>query len=218
MPWPQQLLPTTVVGSYPQPDWLVDRAMLSKTGAARAHARDLARRRSRGWSRRRTTPPLLAIRDMERAGIDIITDGEMRRESYSNRFATALDGIDNEQPGDDHKRAPARTTPVPRVVGKIRRTGAGRGARHAVPAPQHRPHGQDHAARPLHHEPAGQERVLQGRRRDGDGLRRRGERGGARPGGGRRRRHPARRAVAAQRSRGRQAHRGQGASTARWRA
>src|SRR5215467_14468626 len=115
----EKLLPTTVVGSYPQPDWLVDRALLSKT---------VPRVRMDIW---RVAPPwleqaqddatLLAIRDMERAGIDIITDGEMRRESYSNRFATALDGIDTTNPGHVKARS-GQQTPVPRVVGKIRRT------------------------------------------------------------------------------------------------
>ena len=80
---------------------------------------------------------LLAIRDMERAGIDIITDGEMRRESYSNRFATALEGIDDEHPAEIVNNR-GQKTPVPRVVGKIRRTRTRRAARHAVPARQHR--------------------------------------------------------------------------------
>ena len=152
---------------------------------------------------------LLAIRDMERAGIDIITDGEMRRESYSNRFATALEGIDLDNPGRD------RQSRRPEDAGAARRRqdpahAAGRAARHAVPARQHRPARQDHPARPLHHGPAGQGRVLQGRRGDVHGLRRGGERGGARAGQGRRRRDPARRAVAAQQSRGGQALRREG--------
>ena len=79
---------------------------------------------------------LLAIRDMERAGIDIITDGEMRRESYSNRFATALDGIDNDNPATITNRA-GRSVSVPRVVGKVRRKGRSRSG-HEIPAPQHR--------------------------------------------------------------------------------
>ncbi len=113
------LLPTTVVGSYPQPDWLIDRQMLSKM---------VPRVREKGlW---RIPPPLLeaaqddatlvAIRDMERAGIDIITDGEMRRESYSNYFATALDGIDTENPALIVDRY-GNQTRVPRVTGPIRR-------------------------------------------------------------------------------------------------
>ena len=173
------LLPTTVVGSYPQPDWLVDRAMLA-TMVPRVRVHELWRVAEPYLAQAQDDATLLAIRDMERAGIDIITDGEMRRESYSNRFATALDGIDNDNPATITNRA-GRSVSVPRVVGKIRRRQAGRGRRHGVPAPQHRAQGQDHAARPFHHGAAGQERILQGRRRDGDGLRRRGERGGARP-------------------------------------
>jgi 5-methyltetrahydropteroyltriglutamate--homocysteine methyltransferase len=116
----QKLLPTTVVGSYPQPDWLVDRAMLSKT---------VPRVRMGIWrvapqylEQAQDDATLLAIRDMERAGIDIITDGEMRRESYSNRFATALDGIDTARPGHVKARS-GHETAVPRIVGTIRRKG-----------------------------------------------------------------------------------------------
>ena len=93
----QNLLPTTVVGSYPQPDWLVDRAMLSKT-VPRVRM-DIWRVAPEWLEQAQDDATLLAIRDMERAGIDIITDGEIRRESYSNRFATALEGIDTEKPG-----------------------------------------------------------------------------------------------------------------------
>ena len=117
---PQHLLPTTVVGSYPQPDWLVNRAMLSKS---------VPRVRMNIWrvpedylEQAQDDATLLAIRDMERAGIDIITDGEIRRESYSNRFATALEGIEFSKPGHVKSRSGHRT-PVPRVVGKIKRSG-----------------------------------------------------------------------------------------------
>ena len=111
---------------------------------------------------------LIAIRDMERAGIDIITDGEMRRESYSNRFATALEGIDIDKPATVKTRAGAATeVMVPRVESAWvrRRTPVG-ATRHAVspPLPRERSR-QDHVARPVHHDAAGQERVLQGRRR-----------------------------------------------------
>ena len=109
------LLPTTVVGSYPQPDWLLDRAMLSKF-VPRVRARELWRVTEPFLEQAQDDATILAIRDMERAGIDIITDGEIRRESYSNRFATALDGIDLEKPG-----VLANGTVVPRVVGRIRR-------------------------------------------------------------------------------------------------
>jgi 5-methyltetrahydropteroyltriglutamate--homocysteine methyltransferase len=93
-----KLLPTTVVGSYPQPDWLVDRNLLSK-GVARVRV-DLWRVSEPWLEQAQDDATLLAIRDMERAGIDIITDGEIRRESYSNRFATALEGLDTDKPGD----------------------------------------------------------------------------------------------------------------------
>jgi 5-methyltetrahydropteroyltriglutamate--homocysteine methyltransferase len=116
----EKLLPTTVVGSYPQPDWLVDRSMLSK-GVPRVRM-DLWRVASQWLEQAQDDATLLAIRDMERAGIDIITDGEMRRESYSNRFATALEGIDTARPGHVEARS-GHQTPVPRVIGKIRRKG-----------------------------------------------------------------------------------------------
>ncbi|MBM3646387.1 MAG: 5-methyltetrahydropteroyltriglutamate--homocysteine methyltransferase, partial [Alphaproteobacteria bacterium] len=93
------LLQTTVVGSYPQPDWLVDRGMLSKV-VPRTRLREIWRVPEPLLEQAQDDATLLAIRDMERAGIDIVTDGEMRRESYSNRFATALDGIDDEHPGE----------------------------------------------------------------------------------------------------------------------
>ena len=114
------LLQTTVVGSYPQPDWLVNREMLSKM-VPRTRVRELWRVPEAFLEQAQDDATLLAIRDMERAGIDIVTDGEMRRESYSNRFATALDGIDDEHPGEIVNRVGQKTA-VPRVVGKIRRT------------------------------------------------------------------------------------------------
>ena len=114
------LLQTTVVGSYPQPDWLVDRKMLSKV-VPRTRMRELWRVPEQFLEQAQDDATLIAIRDMERAGIDIVTDGEMRRESYSNRFATALDGIDDEHPAEI-VNARGQQTPVPRVVGKIRRT------------------------------------------------------------------------------------------------
>ena len=116
-----KLLPTTVVGSYPQPDWLVDRALLAK-GVARVRL-NLWRVAEPWLEQAQDDATLLAIRDMERAGIDIITDGEMRRESYSNRFATSLDGIECDRPGEVISRA-GLATAVPRVVGRIRRTQA----------------------------------------------------------------------------------------------
>src|SRR6185312_8762686 len=113
-----KLLPTTVVGSYPQPDWLIDRATLSKS-VPRVRQRDIWRIPEPLLEQAQDDATILAIRDMERAGIDIITDGEARRESYFNRFATALDGVDIEHPGE--VKARSGMTKVPRVVGKIRR-------------------------------------------------------------------------------------------------
>ncbi|HXT79137.1 MAG TPA: 5-methyltetrahydropteroyltriglutamate--homocysteine methyltransferase [Acetobacteraceae bacterium] len=123
MTYPTHLLPTTVVGSYPQPDWLVDRARLQSHGVPRTHAQDMWRVGPDWLEQAQNDATILAIREMERAGIDIVTDGEVRRESYSNRFALALEGIDETQPGQVRSQS-GRTTPVPRVVGKIRRTGA----------------------------------------------------------------------------------------------
>ena len=90
-----RLLPTTVVGSYPQPDWLIDRALLG-TMVPRVRVPEIWRVPEPWLEQAQDDATLLAIRDMERAGIDIITDGEMRRESYSNRFATALEGVDTD--------------------------------------------------------------------------------------------------------------------------
>ena len=120
MALPTHLLPTTVVGSYPQPDWLVNRQMLSKV-VPRTRMREIWRIPEPFLEQAQDDATVLAIRDMERAGIDIITDGEIRRESYSNRFATALEGLDLEHPGEVRTRSGAMT-PVPRVVGKLRRS------------------------------------------------------------------------------------------------
>jgi 5-methyltetrahydropteroyltriglutamate--homocysteine methyltransferase len=120
MPLPAHLLPTTVVGSYPQPDWLVNRQMLSKV-VPRTRMREIWRVQEEFLEQAQDDATLLAIRDLEKAGIDIITDGEMRRESYSNRFATALEGLDLARPGEVRTRS-GLMTPVPRVVGRIRRT------------------------------------------------------------------------------------------------
>jgi 5-methyltetrahydropteroyltriglutamate--homocysteine methyltransferase len=120
MGYPTHLLPTTVVGSYPQPDWLVNRAALEKHGVPRTHAHEIWRIPEALLEQAQDDGTILAVREMERAGIDIITDGEIRRESYSNRFALALEGIDAEHPGEVRSQA-GRVTPVPRVVGKIRR-------------------------------------------------------------------------------------------------
>src|SRR5215468_6168315 len=114
------LFPTTLVGSYPQPDWLIDRAKLAGRFPPRVRARELWRVGPEWLEQAQDDATVLAIRDQERAGLDIITDGEMRRESYSNRFATALDGVDIDNPGTALDRS-GHPNPVPRVVGPIRR-------------------------------------------------------------------------------------------------
>ncbi len=115
------ILPTTVVGSYPQPEWLIDRSRLRAGLVPRIRMQDLWRVESPYLEEAQDDATLLAIRDMERAGLDIVTDGEERRESYSNCFATELDGVDGDNPGEVMGRT-GRTTLVPRVVGPIRRT------------------------------------------------------------------------------------------------
>jgi 5-methyltetrahydropteroyltriglutamate--homocysteine methyltransferase len=113
------LFPTSLVGSYPQPDWLIDREKLSKQ-VPRVRADDLWLVAPDKLEAAQDDATILAIRDQERAGLDIISDGEQRRESYSNRFATALDGIDIEKPGIVINRN-GRPIPVPRIVGPIHR-------------------------------------------------------------------------------------------------
>ena len=115
----KDLLPTTVVGSYPQPHWLINREALGGK-VPRVRAPEIWRVAPAYLEQAQDDATLLAIRDMERAGIDIITDGEMRRESYSNRFATALEGIDLDHPGTTINRS-GRPIPVPRIAGPIRR-------------------------------------------------------------------------------------------------
>src|SRR6478672_12205924 len=113
------LIETTVVGSYPQPRWLIHRDRLgSKVPGVRAP--EIWKVEGQDLEEAQDDATLIAIRDMERAGVDIITDGEMRRESYSNRFATALEGIDIDNPAKVINRAGSETI-VPRVVGKVRR-------------------------------------------------------------------------------------------------
>jgi 5-methyltetrahydropteroyltriglutamate--homocysteine methyltransferase len=115
------LLPTSLVGSYPQPGWLIDRARLADRFPPRVRARDLWRVDPRHLAEAQLDATLLAIRAQERAGLDIVTDGEIRRESYSNHFATALDGVDVDNPGVAMDRS-GHPNPVPRVVGPIART------------------------------------------------------------------------------------------------
>ena len=114
------LFPTTLVGSYPQPDWLIDRRRLTENIPPRVRASDLWRLPEPWLAAAQDDATLLAIRAQEDAGIDIVTDGEIRRESYSNRFATALEGIDLEHHGVAVTRSGKRQA-VPRIVGKIRR-------------------------------------------------------------------------------------------------
>jgi 5-methyltetrahydropteroyltriglutamate--homocysteine methyltransferase len=114
------LLPTMLVGSFPQPEWLIDRAKLAGRFPPRVRARELWRIPEPFLAEAQDDATLVAIRAQEEAGIDIVTDGEIRRESYSNRFATALEGVDLDNPGTALDRS-GHPNPVPRVVGKIRR-------------------------------------------------------------------------------------------------
>ena len=114
------LLPTSLVGSYAQPDWLIDRKNLAGRFPPRVRARELWRVAPEFLEQAQDDATLLAICDQERAGLDIITDGEQRRESYSNRFATALEGVDIDNPGTALDRS-GHPNPVPRIVGRIRR-------------------------------------------------------------------------------------------------
>ena len=118
------LFPTTLVGSYPQPEWLIDRAKLAGRFPPRVRAQELWRIAPEFLGEAQNDATILAIKAQEDAGLDIITDGEIRRESYSNRFATALEGIDIDNPGSALDRS-GHPNPVPRIVGRIRR-------RHAV--------------------------------------------------------------------------------------
>ena len=115
------ILETQVVGSYPQPEWLIDRERLGDRLPPRVRARELWRVAEPYLEEAQDDATRLAVRDMERAGVDVVTDGEMRRESYSNRFATALDGVDLDEPGVALDRT-GHPNPVPRVVGPIRRS------------------------------------------------------------------------------------------------
>jgi 5-methyltetrahydropteroyltriglutamate--homocysteine methyltransferase len=114
------LFPTTLVGSYPQPEWLIDRGKLAGRFPPRVRARELWRIPKPYLAAAQDDATILAIRAQEEAGLDIITDGEIRRESYSNRFATALEGVDIDNPGTALDRS-GHPNPVPRIVGKIRR-------------------------------------------------------------------------------------------------
>jgi 5-methyltetrahydropteroyltriglutamate--homocysteine methyltransferase len=112
--------PTTLVGSYPQPEWLIDRKKLAGRFPPRVRARELWRVAEEHLAEAQDDATVLAIRAQEEAGLDVVTDGEIRRESYSNRFATALDGVDTDNPGTALDRS-GHPNPVPRIVGRIRR-------------------------------------------------------------------------------------------------
>src|SRR5205085_8318062 len=114
------VLPTTVIGSFPQPDWLIDRERLRDSLPPRVRARELWRVPEPQLTQAQDDATALAIADQERAGLDIVSDGEIRRESYSNRFATALEGMDIDNPAMVPGRA-GGTNAVPRVTGRIRR-------------------------------------------------------------------------------------------------
>src|SRR5438477_5113607 len=114
------LFPTTLVGSYPQPEWLIDGKKLAGRFPPRVRARELWRIPDAHLAEAQDDATLLAIRAQEQAGLDIVTDGEIRRESYSNRFATALEGVDVDNPGSALDRS-GHPNPVPRIVGRIRR-------------------------------------------------------------------------------------------------
>jgi 5-methyltetrahydropteroyltriglutamate--homocysteine methyltransferase len=116
------LFPTSLVGSYPQPDWLIDRARLAGRFPPRVRAKELWRPAPEYLAEAQQDATLLAIRAQEEAGLDIVTDGEIGRESYSNHFATALDGVDIDNPGEALDRS-GHPNPVPRVVGPVRRPG-----------------------------------------------------------------------------------------------
>ena len=121
------LLPTSLVGSYPQPEWLIDRAKLAGRFPPRVRAKELWRVAPDLLAEAQDDATLLAIRAQERAGLDLLTDGEIRRESYSNHFATALAGVDLDNPGTALDRS-GQPNPVPRVVGPISRRRRSRSA------------------------------------------------------------------------------------------
>src|SRR5678816_2519243 len=114
------MFPTTIVGSYPQPDWLIDRQKLAGRFPPRVRAKELWRVADPYLQQAQDDATVLAIRAQEEAGLDIVSDGEIRRESYSNRFATALEGVDLDNPGSALDRS-GHPNPVPRITGPIRR-------------------------------------------------------------------------------------------------
>ena len=169
------LFPTSLVGSYPQPDWLIDRAKLAGRFPPRVRARELWRPAPEYLAQAQDDATLLAIRAQEEAGLDILTDGEIRRESYSNHFATALDGVDIDNPGEALDRS-GHPNPVPRVVGADPPARPDPAAGPGVPAGAHRPDRQDHRARAVHDVAAGAGRLLRRPAVGRAGVRRGGQR------------------------------------------
>ena len=190
---PERIL-TSLVGSYAQPDWLIDREKLRGRFPPRVRATEFWRIDPRYLEEAQDDATRLAIADQERAGLDIITDGEMRRESYSNRFATALEGVDIDNPGTALDRS-GHPNPVPRVVGPGRAAPSGPSPRRPVPALAHEPDDQGHGPRPVHDVPAGPGRPLRLAGGGRDGLRRRRARRDPRPLRRRRGRRAGRRAL-----------------------
>src|SRR5436190_1138989 len=132
------LFPTTLVGSYPQPEWLIDRKKLAGRFPPRVRARELWRIPDAHLAEAQDDATLLAIRAQEEAGLDIVTDGEIRRESYSNRFATALEGVDIDNPGTALDRS-GHPNPVLRVTGENSPQISDRATRRRILARQYRP-------------------------------------------------------------------------------
>ena len=157
-------LPTMIVGSLPQPDWLIDRDRLGHQFPPRVRATELWRIPPELLPEAQDDATLAAIRAQEEAGLDVVTDGEIRRESYSNHFATALDGLDLEHPGTVRNRS-GMDIPVPRVTGELRRPGPVQADDVRFLRGAHRPGDQDHGARAVHDGPAGAERPLRRRPR-----------------------------------------------------
>ena len=181
-------------GSYPQPDWLIDRERLGARLPPRVRARELWRVSKPYLEEAQKDATRLAVQDMERAGVDVVTDGEMRRESYSNRFATALDGVDLDNSGVALDRT-GHENPVPRVVGPIRRTRPVEVEDVEFFACDHRPQNQDHRPRAFHDDPTGSERPLRRRSESRARVRRRRECRAPGSEGSGRRRGPGRRAL-----------------------
>ena len=203
------LIPTTVIGSFPQPAWLVDHDLLVAKGVPRTRADDVWRIPPDELDEALDAATLLAIHDQVTAGIDIVTDGEIRRESYFNHFANALDGVARDRLGAGVNRVGGRSD-VPLVEGPIRRGAPVELGPATFLRARHRPVDQGHRARAVHAQPAGSERALPGPADAGVGLRRGDQRGAGRPRRRGHRRGAARRAVPAGQRRRRPAVRRRG--------